>query len=158
VAETEGNRKCQIMSGRSKFLHEDAKLHKLCEKGDLEKVKDYVKKLSDIEALKDKLANKKGVFGYTPLHEAVANGKFYVLDYLLTLTGNGSVNCQANSGYTPLHLAASSGHWECVKILLSHDADISIQDEYDKTPKETAELSSKSSIVRLLVCEGQCLA
>ena len=137
------------------FLQDDTKLHKLCRKGKLEKVEDYVKKLNDNGALMEKLTFKKGVFGYTPLHEAVANGKPMVLDYLLTITNNTPVNCKANSGYTPLHLAASSGHLDCVKILLEHDANICAKDDYDKTPTDTAILSSKSSIVKLLICEGQ---
>lgn len=139
--------------GGKGFLHDDAKLHKLCHEGNLNKVKEFVLRL-DEDTLKEKLANRKGVFGYTPLHEAVASGKADVLDYLLKKTKDAHVNCRANSGYTPLHLAASSGHWDCVKTLLDHTADISITDEYGKTPKQTAELSSKASIVRLLICEG----
>ena len=116
-------------------------------------MKEFVRRLND-QTLAAKLANRKGVFGYTPLHEAVASGKADVLNYLLTATRDAHVNCKANSGYTPLHLAASSGHWDCVKTLLDHSADISIADEYGKTPKQTAELSSKTSIVKLLICEG----
>lgn len=141
-------------AGRPGFLHDDAKLHKLCHEGNLNKVRDFVQRLDD-QTLAEKLANRKGVFGYTPLHEAVASGKADVLDYLLKRTKDAHVNCRANSGYTPLHLAASSGHWDCVKTLLDHTADISIADEYGKTPKQTAELSSKASIVRLLICEGK---
>ncbi len=137
-----------------KFYHDDAKLHKLCHDGNLTRVKKFVEKLSD-DDLAEKLWNKKGVFGYTPLHEAVASGKAEVLDYVLKKTGNAHVNCRANSGYTPLHLAASSGHKDCVKALLNHGADIGILDEYGKTPKQTAELSSKGSIVRLLRSEGE---
>ena len=141
-------------SQRTGFLQDDSKLHKLCHEGNIRKIKDFVEKLNE-KALADKLANRKGVFGYTPLHEAVASGKSEVLDYLLDKTNNAHVNCRANSGYTPLHLAASSGHGDCVKKLLEHSADISITDEYGKTPKQTAELSSKASIVRLLRSEGQ---
>ena len=139
---------------RTGFLQDDSKLHKLCHDGKIAKVKEFVEKLDD-KALAEKLANRKGVFGYTPLHEAVASGRADVLDYLLEKTKNTHVNCRANSGYTPLHLAASSGHVECVKKLLEHSADISITDEYGKTPKQTAELSSKASIVRLLRSEGE---
>lgn len=141
------------MSG---FLQDDSRLHKLCQDGNLRKVRGFVDQL-DGETLTEKLANRKGVFGYTPLHEAVASGHQKVLDYLLSSTENAHVNCRANSGYTPLHLAASSGHGECVKVLLNHGADISITDEYGKTPKQTAELSSKGSIVRLLRSEGECM-
>ena len=145
--------KINTKTGRTVF-HDDARLHNLCHEGNLSKVKEFVQKLTD-QTLTEKLANRKGVFGYTPLHEAVASGKADVLDYLLKRTKDAHVNCRANSGYTPLHLAASSGHWDCVKTLLDHTADISINDEYGKTPKQTAELSSKTSIVKLLICEGE---
>ena len=138
------------------FLHDDPNLHKLCRDGNLKKIKEYVEKL-DKPQLVEKLANRKGVFGYTPLHEAVASGRTDVLDYLLEKINNAHVNCRANSGYTPLHLAASSGHRQCVKKLLEHSADIFITDEYGKTPKQSAELSSKTSIVRLLKSEGETL-
>ena len=137
------------------FLQDDARLHKLCQDGNVKRVKEFVEQL-DGDTLTEKLANRKGVFGYTPLHEAVASGHQKVLDFLLQRTNNAHVNCRANSGYTPLHLAASSGHGECVRVLLGHGADIAITDEYGKTPKQTAELSSKRSIVRLLRSEGEC--
>ena len=108
--------------------------------------------------LEKKLARHKGVFGYTPLHEATANAHAPILDYLLHKGCD--VNCRAYSGYTPLHLAASSGHLECVKVLLQHSADISITDDFGKTPKQTAELSLKNGIVRLLkvkVRKGQII-
>ena len=139
---------------KSGFLHDDSKLHKLCHDGNMKKIMKFVDSI-DVSELADKLANRKGVFGYTPLHEAVASGKSEVLDFLLSKTKNAHVNCRANSGYTPLHLAASSGHRDCVRTLLKHEADIGITDEYNKTPKQTAELSSKGSIVRLLRSEGK---
>ena len=135
-------------------LSDDSKLHKLCHDGNMKKIKAYVR---DIEShnLSEKMFNRKGVFGYTPLHEAVASGKSEVIKFLLELTGNAGVNSRANNGYTPLHLAASSGHGKCVRELLNHGADMSCVDEHGKTPKQTAELSSKTSIVNLLHSEGE---
>ena len=141
-------------AGDRKFYHDDARLHKLCHDGDLNQVKKFVEKL-DEDALAEKLASRKGVFGYTPLHEAVASGKAEVFDYVLKRAGNAHVNCRANGGCTPLHLAASCGHRDCVNILLEHGADTAMIDEHGKTPKQTAELSSKRSIVRLLQSEGK---
>lgn len=145
------------MASKPGFLHDDSKLHKLCQDGNYRKVTEFVNSISEGKALEDRLSNRKGVFGYTPLHEAVASGHNKVLDFLLGKAGEGHVNCRANSGYTPLHLAASSGHGECVRVLLKHNADISVTDEYGKTPKQTAELSSKSSIVRILRSAGEIL-
>ena len=133
------------------LINDDGRLHKLCQEGKLKKVQEYVAQV-DRDLLCAKLANHKGEFGYTPLHEAAANGHYLVLDYLLEL--GGTVNCRTNNGYTPLHLAASCGHVECVKVLLKHCADISMTDNFGKTPKQTAELISNRSIVRLLKSKG----
>ena len=141
-------------AAKTKTMSDDARLHKLCQEGKLRKIREFVADL-DQKSIEDKLANRKGVFGYTPLHESVASGHSEVLNFLLGRAGD--VNCRANSGYTPLHLAASSGHAGCVKVLLKHNADITATDEYGKTPKQTAELSSKNSIVKLLRSEGMYL-
>ena len=99
--------------------------------------------------------NRKGPFGYTPLHEATTKGHHAILDFLLQEAGDEHANCRANSGYTPLHLAASAGYTECVRVLLRHKADISATDEYGKTPKQAAELNSKGTIVRILRSAGE---
>ncbi len=139
----------------TKNLDDTSKLHSQCEIGNLAGVKQLIEKLSE-EEITAKLSTRKGVFGYTPLHLAVAGGHIDVLNYLLAKIDQRLelVNCKANSGYTPLHLAASSGHKNCIKILLARGANISALDEYKKTPKQSAELSSKASIVRLLRSEG----
>lgn len=130
-------------------------LHKLCHSGNMERIKAYVDHLDDVVLLGKMLGSRKGVFGYTPLHEAVASGKPEVLQYLLKSTGNSNVNCPANSGITPLHLAVSNGHGRCVQELLAHGADISCADDYGNTPKQAAELRSKHDIVKILQKEGE---
>ena len=144
------------MAATGRFgLPDDSPLHKLCRDGDM-KMTAFVDDI-DPQLLSEKITKKPGgVFGYTLLHMVVSSGKPEVLNYLLDRTGTDvNINCRANSGYTPLHLAASGGHIECVRELLAHGADISCVDEYGKTPKQTAELSSKSSIVKLLRSEGE---
>ena len=132
---------------------QDRWLHKLCHEGDLNRIE---KALTDRRTFEEELAKRKGVFGYTPLHEAVVSGKHEVLAYLLDneLDLAIDINCKANSGYTPLHLAASSGHTKCLQVLLEHGADITVTDEFGKTPKQTAELSGKNTPVRLLRSRG----
>lgn len=101
------------------------------------------------------MANRRGLYGYTRVHRAVVNCNPRKLEKILTETDNDGLNSTVHCGYTPLHLAASSGHEECVRILLEHGADITIEDDFGKTPKKIASLSSKSTIVRLLHNEGE---
>ena len=130
-------------------------LHKLCREGNMTKLRDYVDRIADKVLLGRMLANRRGISGYTPLHEAVVGRKPEVLKYLLSLTGNASMNCVTRtSGYTPLHLAASIGDRKCLQELLAHGADISHVDGYGKTPKQIAKLRSKGDIVKLLHSEG----
>ena len=129
-------------------------LHKRCHKGDLKSVREYVEQLNEGK-LAEQLASLKGIFGHTPLHEAVAGGHHKVVDFLLEKTHGAHVNCRANRGYTPLHLAAKNGQEECVKVLLNHGADVSLMDEHGKTPRQRAEKSSKG-IVRILRSTGEC--
>jgi len=90
------------------------------------------------------------------LHEAAINGRSKVLESLLHLEGC-DVNCRGKvgPGYTPLHLAACNGHVDCVRILLNNNADISAIDEFGKTPIQTAELSSKYTVVKVLKSAGE---
>ena len=118
------------------------------------KIQKYFSKIEDDATLQLRLNNRRGVFGYTPLHEAVSGNNPLVIEYLVKTMG-ADINAKANSGYTPLHLAASAGHIHCVNILLECGADICVKDEYEKTPKQTAVLSSKANIVRLLKSEGK---
>ena len=131
-------------------------LHKLCHEGDMKRIKAYVNRIDDVILLGKMLVKRKGISGYTPLHEAAANGKPEVLRYLLDLTASANVNCQTRtSGYTPLHLAASNGHGKCVRELLAHGADIHCVDAFGKTPKQRVKRSAKHSIMKILYSEGE---
>ena len=139
---------------------EDRKLHMLCHEGIASKVKEYVDSLDD-DTLKVKLASKNGVFGYTPVHEAVMSKSASVLRVLLEKArglGVSVVNVQALNGYTPLHLATSQGDLEVVVTLLRHNADMTIKDDYEKTPLNTAELGRGSrNVVNALKSEGEAI-
>jgi ankyrin repeat protein len=128
-------------------------LHKLCRIGKLDRIKELVQN-TDPHVLCVKLATQKGVFGYTVLHEAVASKNTEILDYLLENTKAASVNSTAKSGYTPLHMAASSGLVDSVRVLLKHDADVNCTDEYGRTPRSAARLSTKHETEKLLFSEG----
>ena len=111
--------------------------------------------IESVEAstLIDCLNSERGVFGYTPLHEAVYSNKYNVIKFLIHKGANS--NSRARYGYTPLHLASSAGHIDCVKVLLQCGADISLTDDYGRTPKQTASIHNRCIIVRLLRSEGK---
>ena len=138
------------------FINDDQRLHSLCHDGNLKRVKELLDDMKrqgiDVPA---KLSQKLGVFGYTPLHEAVTDGHPKVLQLLIDY--GGFVNSKASSGYTPLHLAASGGHVECARILLLSGADLSSKDEYQKTPLDTAELSARTNVVKVLRSAGETI-
>ena len=134
------------------FINEDGRLHTWCKEGKRQKVEQFIRTCKDLPL---RLAYRRGVFGYSPLHEAVSNGHADIL--MVLLRHNADVNCRANSGYTPLHLAASSGHVNCVRVLLDNGADITIMNEYGKTATQTAELSSKHGVLKLLRSAGECM-
>ena len=121
------------------YTYNYGQLHILCCQGDLRKVKNYVENL-DEKALLEKLTQKVGVFGYTPLHEAAAAGKADILEFLLSHAGTlNLVNLKSKVyGVTPLHIAASGGHEGCIRVLLRHNADISATDDSGNTPRYTA--------------------
>lgn len=144
---------------------DDNRLHRYCNKGNIRKLERFIANL-DHRPLLLKLLSRKGVFGYTPLHEAVAANRAQILGILLDKIREMDIsqenpahplNCKANSGYTPLHLAASSGHEDCVLTLIEKGADIFKTDDYQKTPKQTAELGSKSTVVQILRSEGMSM-
>ena len=106
------------------------------------------------EAWKSAINNQGGVFGYTPLHEAVVARKPEVIKLLLDFGAD--VNSRSNGRYTPLHIAASLDAWNCIEVLLEYDADTSLLDEFDKTPYKTAILNNRGISSRLLFSRGNC--
>ena len=89
-----------------------------------------------------------------PLHYASQGGHVEVIK-VLTDSGASTDMKTNGGGYTPLHLAVIGDHRDCVQVLLERGADMSSMDEFGKTPIQTAELSSKSTLVKLLRSAGE---
>ena len=128
-------------------------LHKLCREGELERIQDYARSVDRKTLIEHVQLQKETALGYTPIHEAVTGDHDEVLAYLLELGGREiDVNCRSKSGFTPLHLAACAGRSECVRVLLEYGADLSLPDEFGKTPREAA--ARFSQVIRIFTGEG----
>ena len=132
-------------------------LHEACNKGDLEKVKNLVKKKWDVNGLDER--------NWTPLHWAANERYLEICKYLLSKGANPSlatnnkatsihyiarirddpllvsmlkifvekgadINCRNTFEDTPLHEAALRGSTVCINFFLDKGADINCQNTY----------------------------
>ena len=111
-------------------------------------IQSYLQGIDDLNKLEERV----GFLGYTPLHEATNGGQTSVVRLLLHYGAN--ANAKANGFYTPLHIAASMDNTDCVVELLKHNADITSRDECGKTPYETAMIHRCKKSAEILKTEG----
>ena len=130
-------------------ISKDGCLHNWCNCGKYKKIEEFI---SSCNNLLSRLKCRRGMFGYTPLHKAVGNGHVRVLQLLLR--HGGDVNSRTNSGWSLLHVAASTGCVDCVRVLLANNVDISVIDEYVKTPKQMAESCCKPAVMKVIRSAG----
>ncbi|CAJ0645196.1 12078_t:CDS:2 [Entrophospora sp. SA101] len=113
-------------------------LHRACQEGKLDRVKDLVDKGSDINACDNA--------GWTSLHEAAYHG---YLDIVLFLLENGSeVNAISYDELdTPLHDACAEGHEDIVRALLEYGAD---PEKTNVNEKKPGDYTTNKNIIKLL--------
>ena len=133
-------------------ISRDSRLHTWYKDGNYKKIEEFISICTDLPS---RLEYRRGWYGYTPLHEAVRNGHSRVLQLLLN--NGGDVNSRANRGRSLLHVAASNGCLHCALILLKANADITVTDEYGKTPIQMAESCRKHAVLKVLKSAGKCL-
>ena len=127
-------------------------LHNLCRQGNIIAIRSYLQGrgqgIDDLNKLEERI----GLLGYTPLHEATNQGHTRVVRLLLLYRAN--ANAKANGLYTPLHIAASMDNTDCVVELLKHGADTTSRDEFGETPYETAMIHRCKKSAEILRSEG----
>ena len=98
---------------------ESLDVHKACRQGDVERLREAVKKSPGcVNALDCKL-------GWSPLYRAVICNQYHIAKELLDHGAN--PNLENRLGETPLHQASDSGLEDLARLLLSFHADPNIR-------------------------------
>jgi len=121
------------------------KLHYLVWKGKREQIQELLNRNKNAV---DLMSMRSGVLGFTPIHEAVSQGRADILQVLLSKGGN--ANALSNGNYTPIQIAASKGDIECIKVLLEFKANLSLPDGSRTTPLAIATANKKWKAARVL--------
>ncbi|XP_044745339.1 ankyrin-1-like [Coccinella septempunctata] len=99
-------------------------LIKAVNKGDKEEVLYLLKRWADV--------NKPNGVHLAPLHVAIQNGHYHLIDYLIHHGAN--IEQIANGGYRPVHMISlSPRRTECLMRLVVYNADLNAMDDYGNT-------------------------
>lgn len=79
--------------------------------------------------------NQTDVMGMTVIHLAAQVGQVDILNFLIKECGQGVNTVSLKDHMTPLHLATRSNQLECVKLLVSLQAEKSLKDFRNRTGK-----------------------
>ncbi|XP_012144276.1 uncharacterized protein LOC100882592 isoform X1 [Megachile rotundata] len=145
------------------------------EEGNLENLKDCLKKGADINArdinswttlhfaargssseiIKFILdhnfnPNIKDINGQNPLHIAAAHDRKNIVQFFIQKTDL-YIDDKDNNGKTPLHIAAENGNKDAVEILLQNNANTNTQDIAGLTPLHSAVKNNHIDVVKILL-------
>eukprot|EP01060_Flectonema_neradi_P000526 TRINITY_DN1032_c1_g1_i1.p1 TRINITY_DN1032_c1_g1~~TRINITY_DN1032_c1_g1_i1.p1 ORF type:complete len:934 (+),score=201.10 TRINITY_DN1032_c1_g1_i1:536-3337(+) len=85
----------------------------------------------------------------TLLCEAAASGDAVALKGMLESGANATVGDYDRR--TPLHLAAEEGHLECVKLLVTHKANVNAADRWGAQPLDGAKQNARTDVEQFLI-------
>ncbi|MCJ7454088.1 MAG: ankyrin repeat domain-containing protein [Wolbachia endosymbiont of Homalodisca vitripennis] len=151
------------------------KMFAALEEGNLEDLKNYLKKGADINArsinswttlhfaakgpsleiikfvLNQNLdVNVKDINGQSPLHIAAAYGRKNIVEFFIGKTGV-YVDDLDNSGKTSLHIAAKNGHKDAVEILLKNNANTNTKDIAGFSPLHYAIKNNHIDVAKIML-------
>ncbi len=90
--------------------------------------------------------------GATALQLAIFTQTAYVVKKLISL--GASVSSKSVDGYYPAHWAALAGKFETMVVLIEHEAQVNVVDQFKMTPLMFAALGSDARIVSFLLEKG----
>ena len=149
-------------------------LHKACEKGNIEAVKQFLADGADVNA-KDEdgetpldyaegetavlLRKHGGKTSYwfkagESIHIATVAGHIEAVKQHLAAGADVDVKDDGESTSTPLHYAAFEGHKEIAELLIAEDADVNAKESTGEIPLHLAAGEGHKEIVELLIAKG----
>ncbi|MCW7467870.1 ankyrin repeat domain-containing protein [Leptospira levettii] len=87
-------------------------------------------------------------YGRTPLHNAIINQDYALVDFLINSETN--INAQDDDGFTPLHFAAMNLESEIVEKLIKKNAKVDLLDCYNNTPLWRAVFNLKEADMKII--------
>ena len=128
---------------KEKQLDLDKELLTSAEKGDLEKVRESIRRGANVN-IQDRQ-------GWTSLFWAIQKNNFNIIELLLDKSAD--IKVKDNEGWTPLHWAVSLGSLDIVEHLVERGADVNASTADGRTPLDIARDKGYNNIVNYL--EGE---
>ncbi|WP_265027948.1 ankyrin repeat domain-containing protein [Wolbachia endosymbiont (group A) of Calamotropha paludella] len=125
---------------KQKQLNLDKELLIAAEKGDLEKVRESIRRGANVN-IQDRQ-------GWTPLFWAIQKNNFNIIELLLD--NSADIKVKDNEGWTPLHWAVSLGSLDIVEHLVERGADVNASTADGRTPLDIARDKGYNNIVNYL--------
>jgi ankyrin repeat protein len=90
----------------------------------------------------------------TPLHLAVDNGDYRLVERLLERNYDNIINARDNFGWTPMHIAALHNDTDIVQLLIEKGAKVNLKDSEQNTPLTYAVLNKAFDVTHILRKNG----
>ena len=120
-------------------------LHKACNKGDIEAVKQHLAAGADV--------NDKDDNGWSPLLFASGEGHIELSEFVIAKGADLNVKA-GHPEMSPLHAAAGENHKEITALLIIKGADVNLKNDDGETPLDWAEEERNADLANLLRKHG----